>query len=70
MFYDYYLDGENLDKMTMETGRELTMSEVDGTYMVLSSPVTEFDSLIQVRSLTTLVMRIMTLMTTIKKMTH
>ena len=70
MFYDYYLDGENLDKMTMETGRELTMSEVDGTYMVLSSPVTEFDSLIQVRSLTTLVMRIMTLMTTIKRMTH
>ena len=48
MFYDYYLDGEDLDKM--ETGRELTMSEVDGTYMVLSSPVTEFDSLIQVRS--------------------
>ena len=70
MFYDYYLDGENLDKMTMETGRELTMSEVDGTYMVLSSPVTEFDSLIQVRSLTTLVMRIMTLMITIKRMTH
>ena len=70
MFYDYYLDGENLDKMTMETGRELTMSNVDGTYMVLSSPVTEFDSLIQVRSLTTLVMRIMTLMTTIKRMTH
>ena len=70
MFYDYHLDGENLDKMTMETGRELTMSEVDGTYMVLSSPVTEFDSLIQVRSLTTLVMRIMTLMTTIKRMTH
>ena len=70
MFYDYYLDGENLDKMTMETGRELTMSEVDGTYMVLSSPVTEFGSLIQVRSLTTLVMRIMTLMITIKRMTH
>merc|ERR550517_1813450 len=32
----------------MTVPRELTMSEVDVTYMVLSSPVTEFDSLIQV----------------------
>jgi len=33
---------------SMTVPRELTMGEVDGTYMVLSNPVTEFQTIIQV----------------------
>ena len=35
-------------KITTKLHRELTMEEVDGTYMVLSNPVAEFRTIVQV----------------------